>query len=110
MAWVMTAPSADMRVANQGGTRPPWRGRSALPVRLAIRSRNCCVLKGPPSEFWIGHRPERNRVARRRDAGNAVFPHHPRFVRHPIERARLGIQRVALPFVAGRPAETELAG
>jgi hypothetical protein len=26
-----------MRIANQGGMRPPWRGRSALPVRLAIQ-------------------------------------------------------------------------
>jgi hypothetical protein len=25
-----------MRVASHGGTRPPWRGKSALPVRLAI--------------------------------------------------------------------------
>src|SRR6516165_8756750 len=32
----MTRPSAAMRSASHGGTRPPWRGRSALPVRRAI--------------------------------------------------------------------------
>jgi hypothetical protein len=32
----MMAPSEDMRVASQGGTRPLWRGRSALPVRLGL--------------------------------------------------------------------------
>jgi len=29
--------SEDIRVASQGGTRPPCRGRIALPDRLAIR-------------------------------------------------------------------------
>jgi hypothetical protein len=33
----MMAPSEVMRVANQGGTRPPCKGRIALPDRLAIR-------------------------------------------------------------------------
>jgi hypothetical protein len=32
------APSEDMRVASQGGTRPPCKGRIALPDRLAIES------------------------------------------------------------------------
>src|SRR5664279_1267187 len=41
MAWVMMAPSEDMRVASHGGTRPPWRGRSALPVRRAILFLDC---------------------------------------------------------------------
>jgi hypothetical protein len=38
MACVMMAPSEDMRVASQGGTRPPCKGRIALPDRLAIES------------------------------------------------------------------------
>jgi hypothetical protein len=38
MACVMMAPSEDMRVASQGGTRPPRKGRIALPDRLAIES------------------------------------------------------------------------
>src|SRR5438309_1842501 len=32
----MTAPNLAMRAASQGGTRPPWSGKSALPVRRAI--------------------------------------------------------------------------
>src|SRR5258708_2304638 len=48
------APSADMRAASHGGTRPPWRGRSALPVRRAISIgalphfvRHCEEPRGP---------------------------------------------------------------
>ncbi len=37
MACVTTAPSEDIRVASQGGTRPPCKGRIALPERVAIR-------------------------------------------------------------------------
>jgi hypothetical protein len=33
----MTAPSEDILVASQGGTRPPCKGSTALPDRLAIR-------------------------------------------------------------------------
>src|SRR4029078_10125220 len=36
MASVMTAPSRAIRATSQWGTRPPWSGRSALPVRLVI--------------------------------------------------------------------------
>src|SRR5262249_35559725 len=36
-ASTMTAPRRAIRCASQNGTRPPWRGRSALPVRVPIR-------------------------------------------------------------------------
>jgi hypothetical protein len=36
----MMAPSEDMRLASQGGTRPPCKGRIAVPERLAIESKS----------------------------------------------------------------------
>src|SRR5579871_2829461 len=36
MASQMITPSVAIRVASQGGTRPPWSGRSALPERCGI--------------------------------------------------------------------------
>jgi hypothetical protein len=36
----MMAPSEDVRLANQGGTRPPCKGRIAVPERLAIESKS----------------------------------------------------------------------
>ena len=39
MAWQITAPNCDMRVASHGGTRPPCNGKSALPDRFAISGR-----------------------------------------------------------------------
>ena len=42
----MTAPSEDIRVASQGGTRPPCKGRIALPERFAIESKSSLDLQG----------------------------------------------------------------
>src|SRR4051794_16930789 len=104
MAWVMMAPSADIRVASQGGTRPPWRGKSALPVRLAIGLYESLlgtnsIRSGAsgPSGLSIGHGPKRDGITRCLDGGNAVFPDLPGLARHQIERARPGIERIALP-------------
>jgi len=36
MAWLITAPSRVIRSPSHGGTRPPCKGRSALPARLAM--------------------------------------------------------------------------
>jgi hypothetical protein len=40
IACVIMEPSEDMRLASQGGTRPPCRGRIAVPERLAIESQS----------------------------------------------------------------------
>src|SRR3954451_10333110 len=116
MAWVIMAPSEDMRVASHGGTRPPWSGKSALPVRLAIRSLQLLrrrliyqTLNHHALALSIGHGPERDRITRRLDGGNAVFPYLPRFAGHHVKRGRLGIERVAPPLFAKFPSEPEFA-
>ena len=43
--WTMTRPTAAIRVASHGGTRPPCRGKSALPLRRCI-----CAKKGTAQE------------------------------------------------------------
>ena len=50
-----------MRLASQGGTRPLWRGRSALPVRLVIavlslaQSGEDCTRRTPASQEARSH-------------------------------------------------------
>ena len=116
-----------MRVASHGGTRPPWRGRSALPVRLAIR---CCTPSRVRAEAYqagavrsgrIGHRPERDRISRRLDGGNAVFPDlsatRPTSCRvergsaSSVKRSHVSPARLAKPELAGAsPAIGRISG
>src|SRR3954453_10579885 len=111
----MMAPSEDIREASHGGTRPPWRGRSALPVRLAIelqflnRLHSIRRARGA-SGFPLRHGAECDRISRRFDRGNAVLPQLPRGARHHVERTRRGIECEALPLLAGAPAKPEFAG
>src|SRR4051794_17847070 len=110
----MIAPSEDIRDASHAGTLPPWRGRSALPERLAI------CLKRPESPhsirrartasgFPLRHGAERDRISRRLDRGNAVLPHVARGAGHHVKRTRRGIEGEPLPFIACAPAKPELA-
>src|SRR3954452_8647086 len=110
----MMAPSEDIREASHGGTRPPWRGRSALPVRLAIDlkflNRAAFYQAGSAaSGFPLRHGAERDRISRRLDRGNAVLPHVARGAGHHVKRTRRGIEGEAMPFIAGAPAKPELA-
>src|SRR3954463_14212351 len=41
MASTITRPRRAIREANQGGTRPPWRGKSAVPLRPGFTRRAC---------------------------------------------------------------------
>src|SRR3954452_24986405 len=110
----MMAPSEDIREASHGGTRPPWRGRSALPVRLAIDlkflNRAAFYQAGSAaSGFPLRHGAERDRISRCFDRGNAVLPHVARGAGHHVERARRGIEGEAMPLLAQTPAKPEFA-
>src|SRR6202165_5784656 len=111
----MMAPSEDIHVASHGGTRLPWRGRSALPVRLATRSWNPESVEvyqtrspGIRTSSTMVRKVSEYRGAS--TAGNAVFPNPPRGVGHHVERPRLGVEREAFPFRAGGSPEAEFAG
>jgi hypothetical protein len=113
MACVMTAPSEDMRIASQEGTRPPCKGRIALPVRFAIESQSPGSQRlsdGRAAARGVVHGSKRYRVPRRRDSGNAVLPYIPRGAGHHVERARIGIQREPVPRLAGKFAEPQFTG
>src|SRR5581483_11634285 len=56
------------------------------------------------------HRAERNRPAPLFDRGDAVLPTRARLAVHQVERARLGIEREALPLVSLAAAKAEAAG
>src|SRR3978361_317544 len=105
----MMAPSEDMRVASHGGTRPPWRGRSALPVRLAIRleslSRSNSITSDPRAGFSLYHGAERDRISWRGNRRDAVLPDMSGRARHQVERPRFGIERKAFPLLAGSSPE-----
>src|SRR3978361_1091254 len=104
----MMAPSEDMRVVRQ------WRGRSAQPVRLAIRleslSRSNSITSDRGAGFSLYHGAERNRISWRGNRRDAVLPDMPGRARHQVERPRFGIERKALPLLAGRPPKPELTG
>src|SRR3954467_6004918 len=115
MAWVTMAPSEDIRVASHGGTRPPCRGRSALPVRLAMRTRTSLnrydfISFGlGASRFRRCHGSEGDRISGLLDRGNTVLPDFTRGPGHHVERARLGLQCEPLPTSLCGPAKPEFA-
>src|SRR5262252_1847342 len=67
IAWLMTVPSRVMRLASQGGTRPPCRGRLALPVRWAMVVREADVA----DHGQVVRNGARRRIAVARDQGLA---------------------------------------
>src|SRR6185437_2074434 len=113
----MTAPSVAMRLPSHAGTRPPWRGRSALPVRKGMGGWGC-LRRGQPSRkirpsraaVAFGHATERDGIAWYLDRRDAVLPLMARRTAHPINRAWRRPKHEALPFVADRPAEAERTG
>ena len=95
-----------MREASHGGTRPPCKGRSALPVRFAIRPRYpiLCHLGAT-----LDHRPEGDGVAFGFDGRNAVFPYRPRLAGHHVDRTGLRFEGETLELGRSGPAKSELA-
>src|SRR5438105_8886747 len=56
------------------------------------------------------HRPEGDGIAACLDRRDAVLPLRPRLAVHHVKRARLGFERVALPFIVATAAEAEFGG
>ena len=96
----MTAPSKDMRVASQGGTRPLCKGRIAVPDRFAIASHVQVRSKAyqpdvPTSDPFL---MVRNVIEYLGASTAGMLCSMSRRAGHHVERPGFGIDREAIPL------------